>query len=156
MIGLARTVVVVAGLIAVIACGGTKLSGTWQDLNMIGVPLKKVVVLTLAKDKIMRRVAEDEFVKSLPKNTQGIQSYNLIPDDELEDEAKVRARLEKANVDGAAVLRLVGSDIQVTYNPGHHHVLLLGILRLGLSHGVRHELRDVGGKSCGSRPPSIL
>ncbi len=118
MIRLTQKIVLAVGLVAVVACGGTKLSGTWQDPNMIGVPLEKVVVLTLAQDKIMRRVAEDEFVKSLPKNTQGIQSYNLIPDDELKDVAKVKARLEKANVDGAAVLRLVGSDNQVTYNPG--------------------------------------
>ncbi len=118
MIRLTQKIVLAVGLIAVVACGGTKLSGTWQDPNMAGVPFKKVIVLTLAKDKIMRRVAEDEFVNSLPKNTQGVQSYNLIPDDELKDEAKVRARLEKANFDGAAVLRLVGTDNQVTYNPG--------------------------------------
>ena len=118
MIRLMQKVTIAVGLVIVVACGGTKLSGTWQDPDMTGVPLQKVIVITLAKDKIMRRVAEDEFVKSLPKNTQGIQSYNLIPDGELEDEAKVKARLEKANVDGAAVLRLVGSDNQVTYNPG--------------------------------------
>ena len=118
MIRLTQKIVLAVGLIAVVACGGTKLSGTWQDPDMAGVPFKKVIVLTLAKDKIMRRVAEDEFVNSLPKNTQGVQSYNLIPDDELKDEAKVRARLEKANFDGAAVLRLVGTDNQVTYNPG--------------------------------------
>ena len=73
MIRLTQKIVLAVGLIAVVACGGTKLSGTWQDPNMAGVPFKKVIVLTLAKDKIMRRVAEDEFVNSLPKNTQGVQ-----------------------------------------------------------------------------------
>ena len=88
---------------------------------MTGVPFQKVVVLVLAKDTIMRRIAEDEFVARAASNaTEAVTSYSLIPEDELGDQDRVKARLDAANIDGAAVMRLVGSDSQVTYNPGSY------------------------------------
>ena len=108
-----------AGLFVLTACSSaTKLAGSWQEPQLTGVPFQKVVILVLAKDTIMRRIAEDEFVASVSGGTQAIQSYSLIPEEELEDQEKVKARLAEANVDGAAVMRMVGSDEQVTYNPG--------------------------------------
>ena len=49
MIRLAQKIALAVGLVIVVACGGTKLSGTWQDPDMTGVPLQKVIVITLAK-----------------------------------------------------------------------------------------------------------
>jgi len=116
-----HALLLVMGLSALATCSsGTKLAGTWREPQMTGVPFQKVVVLVLAKDTIMRRIAEDEFVARASGNTEAVQSYSLIPEDELGDQDKVKARLAAANIDGAAVMRLVGSDLQVTYNPGSY------------------------------------
>lgn len=116
-----HALLLVIGLSALATCSsGTQLAGTWREPQMTGVPFQKVIVLVLAKDTIMRRIAEDEFVARASGSTQAVQSYSLIPEDELGDQEKVKARLAAANIDGAAVMRLVGSDSQVTYNPGSY------------------------------------
>lgn len=119
MLRRAQVVFLAAGLFVLAACSsGTKLAGSWQEPQLTGVPFQKVIILVLAKDTIMRRIAEDEFVLRMSGSTEAVTSYSLIPEDELEDQEKVKARLVAANIDGAAVMRMVGSDEQVTYSPG--------------------------------------
>ena len=109
------------GLATLAGCSsGTKLAGSWREPQLTGAPFQKVVVLVLAKDTVMRRIAEDEFVARASGATQAVQSYSLVPENELGDQDKVKARLAAADIDGAAVMRLVGSDEQITYNPGSY------------------------------------
>ncbi len=101
------------------ACGPrTKISYEWSDPAVKPAPLTKVVAIAMSKDRIMRRIAEDEFLDRMPKQTIGVAGYALISDSDREDVEKVRAILEGAKVDGAAVFRLVGADREIQYNRG--------------------------------------
>jgi hypothetical protein len=106
-------------LFALVSCGpSTKLTGTWKEPQVTGIPFKKVVAAVLSKDKTMGRIAEDEFIRSLPKGTEGVAAYSLIPESEKDDTEKVKARLQAAQVDGAVVFRLISADTEYTYNAG--------------------------------------
>ncbi len=72
----------------------------------------------LASNESTRKIAEDEFVRRLPKSTEGVRSYDVIPKEDEGDVDKVVARLKAEGIDGAAVMRLVGKDVGVAYDPG--------------------------------------
>ena len=96
----------------------TQITTDWRAPETTPTPFTKVVAIAMSQDEILRRVAEDEFVRRLPDNTEGVAGYTLIPESERGDVEKVKARLRDAGVDGAAVFRLVGRDDQVVYSPG--------------------------------------
>ena len=76
--------------------------------------------------RVMRRVAEKEFVSQLSKQTKGVAGYTLISDSDRENVDKVRAVLADAQVDGATVFRLVGADTALQYNRGTVYYNLWG------------------------------
>jgi hypothetical protein len=116
-----HVLLIAASFFTLAACSsGTKLAGSWHEPQMTGIPFQKVIVLVLAKDNIMRHIAEDDFVARVSGPTEAVAAYSLIPESELGDQEKIKARLTAANIDGAAVMRLIGSDEQVTYNPGSY------------------------------------
>jgi hypothetical protein len=104
------------GLAFALACASTHLTSTWRDPGVGAVQFRKVAGLALSQDATLRRVAEDAFVKSVGPR-YAVAAYALIPDDEIRDKDKVRARLEAAGVDGAALFRLVGVDERKTWVP---------------------------------------
>jgi hypothetical protein len=81
-------------------------------------PFQKVVAIAMSPDEILRRIAENEVVRRLPENTEGVAGYSLITKDDRGDVDKVRAILKEAEVDGAAVFRLVSTNSQFQYNRG--------------------------------------
>jgi hypothetical protein len=106
-------------LTSLTGCGPrTKISFEWKDPDVQPTPFAKVVAIAMSNDNIVRRVAEKEFVGQLPKQTEGVAGYTLISDSDRGDVDKVRAILADAQVDGAAVFRLVGADTQIQYNRG--------------------------------------
>lgn len=109
-------------LILVSGCGPkSKIMADWKAPDIQPEPFTKVVAVATSQDKILRRIAEDEFVRRLPKGTQGATAYSLIPEDAREDQAAVRSILERAGVDGAVVFRVTGVDTNLEYSPGTAH-----------------------------------
>jgi hypothetical protein len=108
-------------LLSVLACGPkTKMAADWTspDLKPQPQPFNKVIAIAMSQDDILRRIAENEVVRRLPKNTEGVAGYSLITKEDREDLDRVKAILEEAQIDGAAVFRLVSVDSQFQYNRG--------------------------------------
>ena len=114
-------------LILISGCGPkTKIVADWSAPDVEPEPFKKVVAVATSQDKILRRIAEDEFVKRLPKGTQGVTAYSLIPEESREDKDAVRSILKKAGVDGAVVFMVTGVDTNLEYSPGTSHYNFYG------------------------------
>lgn len=99
-----------------LACASTKLTSTWRDPAVGSLQFRKVVGVALTADPVVRRLAEDEFVRAVGPG-QGLASYTLIPDEELRDRDRARARLEAAGVDGAVVFRLASVEDRERWVP---------------------------------------
>ena len=105
-----------AGLALALACASTHLTSTWRDPGVGPIQFRKVAGLALSSDSTLRRIAEDAFVKSVGPQ-YAVAAYSLIPDDEIRDKDKVKARLQAAGVDGAVLFRLVDVDERKTWVP---------------------------------------
>jgi hypothetical protein len=105
-----RSLSVLALLVGLAACSGTRLSDVWRDPQYSSVPFKQVAVFVLGADPAVQRLVEDEVVRRLPMNTRGIGGYGLVPDAERGDVAKAVERLRAGGYDGAMIARLVGVD----------------------------------------------
>ncbi len=114
-------------LILISGCGPkTKIVADWKAPDVEPEPFTKVVAIATSQDKILRRIAEDEFVRRLPKGTQGVTAYSLIPEESREDKEALRRILEKAGVDGAVVFMVTGVDTNLEYSPGTSHYSFYG------------------------------
>jgi hypothetical protein len=105
-----RSLSVLALLVGLAACSGTRLSDVWRDPQYSGEPFRQVAVFVLGSDPAVRRLVEDEVVRRLPMNTRGIGGYGLVPDSERGDVEKALERLRAGGYDGAMIARLVGVD----------------------------------------------
>jgi hypothetical protein len=105
-----RSLSVLALLVGLAACSGTRLSDVWRDPQYSGEPFRQVAVFVLGSDPAVRRLVEDEVVRRLPMNTRGIGGYGLVPDTERGDVEKALERLRAGGYDGAMIARLVGVD----------------------------------------------
>jgi hypothetical protein len=105
-----RSLSVLALLVGLAACGGTRLSDMWRDPQYSGEPFRQVAVFVVGADPAVQRLVEDEVVRRLPMNTRGIGGYGLIPDAERGDVEKAVSRLRAGGYDGAMIARLVGVD----------------------------------------------
>src|SRR5690348_11143669 len=105
--------VLVAGLfLAVGACSSTQMTSTWKDPTAVGKPLNRAVVICMAKDEGVRRMAEDEVASQLgPKVTP---SYKILGTMDLKDRQAVKNKLAQEGFDGAIVMRLGGVSEQIT------------------------------------------
>jgi hypothetical protein len=105
-----------ACLAAAFACASTHLTSTWRDPALGSIQFRKVAGIAMSRDAALRRIAEDAFVKDVGAQ-YAIPAYSVVPDDELEDKERVKARLEAAGVDGAVLFRLVSVDERKTWVP---------------------------------------
>ena len=105
-----RSLSVLALLVGLAACSGTRLSDVWRDPQYSGEPFHQVAVFVLGSNPAVRRLVEDEVVRRLPMNTRGIGGYGLVPDAERGDVEKAVERLRAGGYAGAIIARLVGVD----------------------------------------------
>lgn len=99
------------------ACADTMLSYTWTNPEYKGVPMTKTAVIVLAKDEGIRRYAEDQMIKQLPKGAVGVAGYTLFDKPEQAKVDVVRARLVQDGFDSVLVSRLVSIDKTKSYVP---------------------------------------
>lgn len=106
---LARLAVVTLAVLALASCASTRFSQVWRDPGYGGGPLTKVVVFVVAKGESVRRFAEDQAVRAMPKGTQAVASWTLFdkPEGDME---RVKARLAQEGFDGAIVAHEVAVD----------------------------------------------
>ena len=102
-------------------CATTSLQSTWRNPaaepgNFKG---QKVAALVMSTDQSVRFGAEDALARELTaRGAVGIPAYSLIPKELNQDKEKAKEFLEKANVVGVVVMRVVGKDQQVTQSAG--------------------------------------
>lgn len=114
---LAVAILVVATASAVLSgCASTQVTSVWRDPALGPVQFRQVVGVALSQDATLRRLAEDEFVRAVGPSV-AIAGYAVIPDDEIEDKEKARARIEATGADGAVVFRLIGVEQQERWVP---------------------------------------
>lgn len=120
---------VLSGLLTTIlvGCGpSTRIETNWKAPDLKPESFKKIVAIAMSKDQTLRRIAEDEFVKRLPQETQGVPGYSLLPESTVGEPEKAKALIRESGVDGAVVLRVVGVDKDLQYSPGTPHYTLYG------------------------------
>jgi hypothetical protein len=116
-----RSILVVTAALAAAACASTSFNSTWRNPaaepgNFQG---QKVAALVMSKEQSVRFGAEDALARELTaRGAVGIPAYSLIPKELERDKDKAKEFLEKANVVGVVVLRVVGKDQQITQSPG--------------------------------------
>lgn len=115
------TLLLVIAAALTLACSEkSKLIGTWQEPSAPTGPYRKVAAIALTANDATRRIAEAEFAKRLPSNTEGVASHTILSQEDEGDVARVVAKLREAGVDGAAVMRLVEEQNSVEYDPGSY------------------------------------
>lgn len=95
-----------------IACSsGNRLLTSWKDPSLKKLSFERVVAVAMTTDGPTRRAAENEMVRII--GPKAVPSSQVIPDNEVQDAEKVRARLEAAGFDGAITMRLVDATTKV-------------------------------------------
>lgn len=103
-----------------LACSTTTFDSTWRDpaarpLRLTG---KKVVGLFVNKNPALRRTAEDAMAREITaRGAQGVPAYTILGDDEIRNQERVRAKLEKEGFSGVVVMRIAGRETQYTVQP---------------------------------------
>jgi hypothetical protein len=116
----AGTIVLALALAGMLAgCANpTQLSTSWKDPATTGpLSFKKVVVVVLNTTPGGRRAQEDTLVGQI-KKAQGIPSYSLVSDAELDDRELVKRKIIESGADGAAVMRIMDARREDVYIPG--------------------------------------
>ena len=95
--------------VAAAGCASTTIESYWAppDARPFAVAGGERVVAMVVSDNVaLRREAEANLADVLDaRGFEAVPAYTLIPDGEIQDEAKAKARIEAANVTGAVVLR---------------------------------------------------
>ncbi len=119
-----RQIALGALLIAALpACSTTSLVSRWRapDAQPVELRGKKVAALVIDERSSTRRAAETTLAREVSaRGGEGIPAFTLIPDDDVQNEERVRSLLEKAGIDGLVSLRVVDSNERVTYTPGSY------------------------------------
>jgi hypothetical protein len=98
----------VAALVVLSACASSAFVSSWQapDAKQLMVEGSKVAAIVMMRDEVSRRVAEDALVRELNAHgARGVPLYSVLPDANPDNEAEVRAALERDGFDGAVVMR---------------------------------------------------
>lgn len=112
----AGTVLFAAGVVTFAGCSSTsKVAESYRDPAYTGGPVSKVAVFWVGADERVRRVAEDEIVKSFPSGTVAKASSEIIPTEALRDTSKIAAFLTKEGFDAILVGRPMRPEEKITY-----------------------------------------
>ena len=106
-----KSLKVLLGLLFIIlsGCATTEIKSTWRSADDKGPSLRKVAVFMLAADENVRRFAEDQMVRTLPKGTVGTAGYTLFNKPESNIET-IRGTLREQGYDSILMARTVSVD----------------------------------------------
>jgi hypothetical protein len=102
------------------ACATTEFKSTWKDPSVSGLDIagKRVVAFVVTKNETLRRSAEDALARELQRRgVQATAGYQVIPDENLQNQNSLRRRLRELGVDGAVIMRVIDRRQEVTYEP---------------------------------------
>ena len=115
--------------LAAAGCASTTFESTWKAPDAKPMELQagdKIVAMVVSDQESIRRSGEANLADVLDaRGFKAVPAYMVIPQEEVRDEAKARARIEAAEVVGVVVLRPRGSEqkvttSRVTYGPPYY------------------------------------
>lgn len=119
----ARLGILCLGAGLVFGCATAQIESAWRDpaTTPQSLEFKKVVVVAMARDGVLRRKAEDELVLVLQKGPKAqagemtvTPSYLVLDENELASTAHAREKMKSEGFDGAVLVSFVSSQEQIT------------------------------------------
>jgi hypothetical protein len=98
------------------ACSSTQIVDSWKDPSFDPAQFRNTLVVFQHPDPGVRRRVEDEMARDIP---HAVPAYQALGDNEVRDIDRVKQKVRELGFDSAVVMRLVGVDKQVTYEPPH-------------------------------------
>jgi hypothetical protein len=93
-------------------------SWTAPDAAPLQIKGSKVAAIVMMKNEPSRRTAEDSLARELTaRGATGVPLYIAVPNATADNEAAVRAELEKAGFAGAVVMRPIGTEKEAESKP---------------------------------------
>lgn len=99
------------------SCATTKLYNAWKD-ESYGGPIKRVLIIGVAKRPYIKKWFEDEFVRQFKaKGVDAFAAYRVLPSDKKLKKDKIRSKVKELNIDTVLVTRLVDRRTVKTHVP---------------------------------------
>ena len=100
-------------------CSSSTLVDVWNNPTYHETSLKKILIISMRKDPISRRIWEDAFVGELAKSgVKALPSYHLFPN-VLPDTDQVTQVVQDKGFDGIIITRLLDQETKSHYVPGY-------------------------------------
>ncbi len=80
-----------------LGCASTKMTKNWVYPERGPLQFENILVMVLVQDSLVRRSGEDELVRQIRK-AKAIASYTLIPDQDMQNENRVRQAVTDSGV----------------------------------------------------------
>ena len=98
-------------------CSSTQIKSVWKDHSYLGYP-QRVMVISVSREPIYRRIFEDEFVLQLKsRGTDALASYTILPDKSQDDQAAIAKVVTQWGADTVLITRLVSKRSVRVYYP---------------------------------------
>jgi hypothetical protein len=98
-----------------LACSSSKTETTWVAPDAAEeMKFRKVLAIGVAPEEHERYIIEDELHTQITR-IEVVESYSLMPLEQLRDTEKLRARCEREGFDGVLVFRVVGVEEESSY-----------------------------------------
>jgi len=111
-------VLAATALVLVAACASTKMVNSWTSPGFSKQTVKKVLVLGISPNVLLRRLYEDSFAVELEKlGYKAVSGYLWAPDATNLDKDAIIARMKAENVTNVLVTRIISTKEVVTYSP---------------------------------------
>jgi hypothetical protein len=105
--------------VMMIGCGTSELSEIWRDSSFQDLPLHKILVLSVSKNPVHRRIWEDAFCAALAKHeVAALPSYRLFPDS-IPDAEQVAEIERSSGYDGVLITRWLPTETNKEYSQGY-------------------------------------
>jgi hypothetical protein len=103
-------------------CASSKIVNEWREPDYIPPSFKKIVVLGISKDAVLRRSFEDEFVAQLKANgIESVPSYQVIPEEGQAPEPRLLNAVKETGADAAIMTRLLRVERRTQVTPGYYN-----------------------------------
>ena len=112
----------VGSMLALSGCSKPHLVSSWSQPDYSGPTLKKIMIVGVSDNDLMRRVYEDNFVKTLKtEGVDAVASYTLVEkfaDDKDQNVKLLKAAAGKISADSVLVTSVSSVDRDDQYIPG--------------------------------------
>lgn len=111
--------VIYCSFVLMVGCASSELVDIWSDSSFRPPSLNKMLVISVGKNSVQRRIWEDAFSVELAKHDVGATpSYRLFPD-QVPDTNQVIQIVRSNGFDGVLITRKLPSEMKTQYLQGY-------------------------------------